>query len=103
MKVSSFVARNPDYAQRVRASFARQGAMALIGAELTDLAPGYCAISLVPRPEIAQQHGYVHAGIIGTIVDSAVGLARFTHFPAASSRPPVGGHVHLLRRAQRDA
>ncbi len=102
MKVSSFVARNPDYAQRVRASFARQGAMALIGAELTDLAPGYCAISLVPRPEIAQQHGYVHAGIIGTIVDSAGGYAGFTLFPADSSVLTVEFKLNLLAPAMGD-
>jgi acyl-coenzyme A thioesterase PaaI-like protein len=69
----AFVAQDPGYAQRVRASFARQGAMALIGAELAELAPGYCAITIVPRADISQQHGYVHAGVIGTIADTAGG------------------------------
>ncbi len=73
---------DPGFAARVRASFARQGAMRLIGAALVDVRPGYCAIALVPRPEIAQQHGYVHAGIVGAIVDSAGGYAGFTLFPA---------------------
>ena len=52
----------PDRPQRIRESFARQGAMALVGATLDRVEPGYCAISLAPRPEISQQHGYVHAG-----------------------------------------
>ena len=63
------------YGARVRDSFARQGAMALIGASIVDVAPGYCSIALVPRSEIAQQHGYVHAGILATLADSAGGYA----------------------------
>ena len=78
MTNSQFIAKDPAYAQRVRASFGRQGAMKLIGAAMTELAPGYCAVSLVPRPEVAQLHGYVHAGIIATLVDSAGGYAGFT-------------------------
>ena len=52
---NEFVAPDPDFERRVRLSFDRQGAMRLIGAELIDVAPGYCAIGLVPRPEVAQQ------------------------------------------------
>jgi uncharacterized protein (TIGR00369 family) len=99
---SVFVARDPDYAPRVRASFARQGAMALIGAELTDLAPGYCAISVVPRAEISQQHGYVHAGVVGTIVDTAGGYAGFSLFPADCSVLTVEFKINLLAPATGD-
>jgi uncharacterized protein (TIGR00369 family) len=102
MKESTFVAKDPGYAQRVRESFARQGAMALIGAELTELAPGYCAISIRPRPEILQQHGYVHAGIVATIVDSAGGYAGFTLFPADSSVLTVEFKLNLLAPATGD-
>jgi uncharacterized protein (TIGR00369 family) len=83
----------------VRESFARQGAMRLIGAELAELAPGYCAITLVPRPEVAQQHGYVHAGVVGAIVDSAGGYAGFTLFPADSSVLTVEFKLNLLAPA----
>jgi len=76
--------------------------MALIGAELTELAPGYCAISLHPRPEILQQHGYVHAGIVATIVDSAGGYAGFTLFPADSSVLTVEFKLNLLAPATGD-
>jgi uncharacterized protein (TIGR00369 family) len=102
MTSSAFVARDPGYAQRVRASFARQGAMALIGAELAELAPGYCAIVVVPRAEISQQHGYVHAGVIGTIVDTAGGYAGFTLFPADSSVLTVEFKLNLLAPATGD-
>ena len=102
MTAPVFVAKDPDYAQRVRESFARQGAMALIGAEMTDLAPGYCAISVRPRPEILQQHGYVHAGIVATLVDSAGGYAGFTLFPADSSVLTVEFKLNLLAPATGD-
>src|SRR6478672_1340924 len=66
--MGGFVPAFAGYAERVRDSFARQGAMALIGASIVDVAAGYCSIALVPRPEVAQQHGYVHAGILATLV-----------------------------------
>ena len=99
MTGSHFTARDPGFEPRVRASFARQGAMRLIGAELAELAPGYCAITLVPRPEVAQQHGYVHAGIVAAIVDSAGGYAGFTLFPADSSVLTVEFKLNLLAPA----
>ena len=87
------------YAARVRASFARQGAMALIGAEIVDVAPGYCALALAPRPETSQQHGYVHAGILATLVDSAGGYAGYTLFPEDSSVLTVEFKLNLLAPA----
>ena len=100
MTMPTFVPKDPDYAARVRASFARQGAMALIGATLAELAPGYCAITLVPRPEVMQQHGYVHAGILSTMADTAGGFAGFTLFPADSSVLTVEFKLNLLNPAQ---
>jgi uncharacterized protein (TIGR00369 family) len=102
MSAPVFVAKDPDYAQRVRASFARQGAMTLIGAAMTELAPGYCAIAIRPHPEILQQHGYVHAGIVATLVDSAGGFAGFTLFPADSSVLTVEFKLNLLAPATGD-
>jgi uncharacterized protein (TIGR00369 family) len=100
MNLPTYVAKDPDYETRVRASFGRQGAMALIGATLAELAPGYCAITLVPRPEVMQQHGYVHAGILSTMVDTAGGFAGFTLFPADSSVLTVEFKLNLLNPAQ---
>ncbi|MFO1281289.1 MAG: PaaI family thioesterase [Burkholderiales bacterium] len=92
----------PDRPQRIRESFARQGAMALVGATLDRVEPGYCAISLAPRPEISQQHGYVHAGVVSTIVDTAGGYAGYTLFPADSSVLTVEFKVNLLAPARGD-
>ena len=99
---TSWQPQDPGFAARVRASFARQGAMRLIGAELDDVALGYCAISLVPRPEVAQQHGYVHAGVVAAIVDSAGGYAGFTLFPVAASVLTVEYKLNLLNPAEGD-
>ncbi len=95
----SFEPAFAGYAARVRASFARQGAMALLGAELATVEPGYCAIVLVPRPEVSQQHGYVHAGIVSAIVDSAGGYAGFSLFPETASVLTVEFKLNLLAPA----
>jgi uncharacterized protein (TIGR00369 family) len=97
---ASFVPPDPDYARRVRESFDRQGAMRTIGAHLVAVEPGYCALALVPAPAVAQQHGYVHAGIVAAIVDSAGGYAGFTLFPADSSVLTVEFKLNLLAPAQ---
>jgi uncharacterized protein (TIGR00369 family) len=92
----------PDGAARVRASFARQGAMATIGATIDTVEPGYCAIELTPRPEIAQQHGYVHAGVVSAIVDTAGGYAGYSLFPEDSSVLTVEFKLNLLAPAGGD-
>jgi len=102
MSVATFIPVDAGYEPRVRGSLARQGAMKLIGAQLEEVAPGYCAIGLVPRPEIAQQHGYVHAGVVSTIVDAAGGYAGFTLFPAESSVLTVEFKINLLAPAEGD-
>jgi len=102
MSMSVFIPAFAGYEARVRESFDRQGAMRLIGAAIAELAPGYCAISLVPRPELSQQHGYVHAGVVSTIVDSAGGYAGFTLFPEDSSVLTVEFKLNLLAPAEGD-
>jgi uncharacterized protein (TIGR00369 family) len=91
----------PDsgYAERVRSSFDRQGAMRLIGARLTELGPGRCTIELPYREDLTQQHGYIHAGIVSAIADSAGGYAGFTLFPADASVLTVEYKMNLLAPA----
>ena len=92
----AFQPTNPRFAERVRDSFGRQGVMALLGAELARVEPGECEIRLPYRPELSQQHGYFHGGIIGTIADSAGGYAAFTLMPADASVLTVEYKVNLL-------
>ena len=91
-----FQTRDAAYADRVRSSFARQKVMSLLGATLTRLAPGECEIELPFKPQLTQQHGYFHGGIIGTIADSAGGYAGLTLMPADSSVLTVEYKINLL-------
>jgi uncharacterized protein (TIGR00369 family) len=91
---------NPDFAARVRDSFARQAAMRLIGAQLTDVTPGRCTIELPMRADLTQQHGFVHGGVIGMIADSAGGYSAFTLMPATASVLTVEYKINMLAPAR---
>ncbi|MGE5162157.1 MAG: PaaI family thioesterase [Betaproteobacteria bacterium] len=94
--------RNPDFEARVRASFARQNAMGLIGARMTKVAPGEVEIELPVRDDLGQQHGFVHGGIVGMIADSAGGYAAFTLMPADASVLTVEYKLNMLAPAEGD-
>jgi uncharacterized protein (TIGR00369 family) len=87
---------------RIRASFARQGAMALIGARLGRVEPGLVEIELPFRAELTQQHGYFHAGMTSAIADTAGGYAGYTLFPADSTVLTVEYKINLLAPADGD-
>lgn len=91
---------DPDYETRVRDSFGRQQAMAYLGAQMRGVAPGSVEIVLPFRDELTQQHGFVHAGIITAIVDSACGYAALTLLPAGVGILTVEFKVNLLNPAQ---
>ena len=92
--------RNPTFAEEVESSFNQQTVMALIGAELTRVEPGLVEITLPYRAELAQQHGYLHAGIVTTIADSACGYAAYSLMPPNSEVLSVEFKVNLLRPAK---
>jgi uncharacterized protein (TIGR00369 family) len=97
-----FDAQTPDFAERVRSSFALQSVMGLIGAELDNVMPGEVAIRIRFREDLTQQHGFLHAGIVTTIVDSACGYAAFSLMPAGSSVLTIEFKVNLLAPAKGD-
>jgi uncharacterized protein (TIGR00369 family) len=90
---------NPDFEARVRASFARQAAMTLIGARVVTVEPGRCVIELPSREDLTQQHGFVHGGVVGMIADSAGGYAGFTLMPADASVLTVEYKINMLAPA----
>ena len=94
--MAAFQPSDPGYAERVRESYARQQVMTFIGAELVDLQPGYCEIRLSYRPELSQQDGFFHAGIISTIADSAGGYASYTLMAADTRVLTVEYKMNLL-------
>jgi len=83
--MSAFEPQDPDFEIHVRASFARQKLMKGIGASLTRVAPGEVEIELPFRDDLTQHHGYLHAGIVTAIVDTACGFAAMTLMPADAS------------------
>jgi uncharacterized protein (TIGR00369 family) len=87
---------DPQFAARVRASFARQKAMALIGASLTVIEPGRCEIELPYREDLTQQKGYLHGGIIGMIADTACGYAAYSLMPASCSLVTVEYKINIV-------
>ena len=94
-----FQPQDPQFAARVRASFGRQKAMALIGASLSAVEPGYVEIRLPFRDDLTQQKGYVHGGILGMIGDSACGYAAFSLMPADCSLVTVEYKINILNPA----
>jgi uncharacterized protein (TIGR00369 family) len=96
---ASFTPADPGFEARVRASFARQGAMAHLGAELVRIEPGRVDIAMAFRPELAQQHGFFHAGLVSTIMDTAGGYAGFTLFPPEAAVLTVEFKVNLIAAA----
>lgn len=93
-------ASNPAFADEVRRSFAKQAIMGLIGGELTRVEPGVVEISLPYRADLTQQDGFVHAGIVATIADSACGYAAYSLMPPESEVLAVEFKVNLLRPAK---
>ena len=90
---------DPEFERRTRASFAKQGIMAHLGATLERVEPGRVEIALPFRAELSQQHGFFHAGVIATIADSAGGYAGFTLFPAEAGVLTVEFKINLLAAA----
>lgn len=86
----------------VAASFAAQGLMVTLGAELTRVTDGEVHIELAPRPELGQQNGYVHAGALTSILDSACGYAALTVAPSGHDVLTVEFKVNFLRPALAD-
>lgn len=105
----SYKPLDPDFENKIKESFRRQGFMDFIGAELTEIGPGLCEIQVPYRKALSQQHGYFHAGIIGTLADNSGGYAAFTLMPPDASILTVeyklnfvapGDGERLISRAQ---
>jgi len=97
--MTSFEPKNPDYAAAVAAIFAAQPAMSTLGITLARLAPGECELVLPFAAAMAQQNGFVHAGILTTTLDSACGMAAFSLMPAGANVLTVEFKVNLLAPA----
>ena len=95
-----FKSLDSDFESRIRASFDRQMVMQTIGARLDRIGPGEVRIELPFNPALTQQHGYLHAGIVGIIVDSACGYAAYTLMPAESEVLSVEYKINFISPAK---
>jgi uncharacterized protein (TIGR00369 family) len=90
---------DPDFEARTRASFARQGLMTTLGAQLLAVAPGAVSIGFEYRESLSQQHGFLHAGALAAALDSAAGYAAATLMPAEAGVLTIEFKVNLLAAA----
>jgi uncharacterized protein (TIGR00369 family) len=95
-----FKSLDSDFESRIRASFGRQMVMQTIGASIEGISPGEVRIELPFNPALTQQHGYLHAGIVGIIVDSACGYAAYTLMPAESEVLSVEYKINFISPAK---
>jgi uncharacterized protein (TIGR00369 family) len=100
MDAPRFEPQDPAFAERVRASFAMQGAMHTIGATLAQVEPGRVVIELPWQQALTQQHGFLHAGMVATALDSACGYAASTLMGADAGVLTIEYKINLLAPAQ---
>ena len=91
-----FEPKDPDFAARVRASFERQAAMKTIGAQLVSVGPGTAVIELDWAQALTQQHGFLHAGMLATALDSACGYAAFSLMPVDAAVLTIEYKINML-------
>ena len=96
----AFQPKDPAYAERVRASFGRQAAMQTIGATLAAVEPGHVSIEMAWAQPLTQQHGFLHAGMVATALDSACGYAAFSLMPADAAVLTIEYKINLLAPAR---
>lgn len=95
-------APSPEFRDRVRASFENQQFMATLGARLERVEPGEVEIALDFRESLTQQHGYLHAGVLASVLDSACGYAAYSLMPEGSGVLSVEFKLDLVAPAEGD-
>jgi uncharacterized protein (TIGR00369 family) len=98
--MTDFTPPDAQYAGRVRASFERQAAMRTIGAQLALIEPGRVHIELPWAQPLTQQHGFLHAGMVATALDSACGYAGFSLMPVDAAVLTIEYKINLLAPAK---
>ncbi len=97
--MSASTPKDPAYQTRVLASFDKQGLMSTLGASIAHIAPGEVDIALSPAPSISQQHGFVHAGAVAAIADSAAGYAALSLMPPGAGVLTTEFKINLVAPA----
>ena len=98
--MAGFQPRNPDFRKLATGTFERQRAMRTLGISIARLEPGEVDLAMAYSPDLTQQNGFVHAGVITAGLDSACGIAAFTLMPAGSDILTVEFKTNLLAPAK---
>lgn len=98
----SFKPRDADFAAKVTASFGRQEIMKTLGVTIASIEPGVVELEFPFAECLTQQHGFVHAGIVSTVLDSACGYAAFSLMSKEAAVLTVEFKVNLLSPAKGD-
>ncbi len=93
------IPKDSAYEARVRESFSRQSHMATLGAEIVFIAPGEVHLAFPFAAQFCQQNGFMHAGAIASVADSANGYAAYTLAPPESDVLAVEFKINLLAPA----
>lgn len=101
--MATFEPADPAFASRVRGSFGKQRLLATLGATLERVAPGEVDIRLPFREDLTQQHGFLHAGAMTSVVDTACGYAALTLMPPDVAVLTVEFKVNLLAPGKGEA
>jgi len=94
-----FEPKDENFVEKVQASFSAQSMMKSIGAEISRIEAGAVDIQIPYQKDLTQQNGFVHAGIITAIADTACGYAAFTLMPKGADVLSVEFKVNLLSPA----
>ncbi|MDR3556176.1 MAG: PaaI family thioesterase [Syntrophobacteraceae bacterium] len=97
--MQDFVPQDENFERRVKESFSKQKMMHTIGAVLSKVQPGRVEISLAFRDDLTQQHGFLHAGVVGTLADTACGYAAFSLMAPDAAVLTVEYKINLLSPA----
>lgn len=96
----AFTPADPQFAQRIKDSFAQQAAMRSLGVSLTGVEPGFVTLHMPFNADFTQHNGFMHAGIITTALDSACGYAAFSLMPASKNVLSIEFKMNLLSPAR---
>ena len=94
------IPKDPAYESRVRESFGRQSHMATLGAEIVFIAPGEVHLGFPFAPQFCQQNGFMHAGAIASVADSANGYAAYSLAPTGTDVLAVEFKINLVAPAR---
>ncbi len=98
--MSTYTPEDPNFVARVEGSFERQTFMQTLGASMTRVEPGFVSIEMPFQEALTQQHGFLHAGAVASIVDSACGYAALTLMPDDAAVLSVEFKVNMLSPAK---